>query len=178
MVNWLNFDDDGLYAVEALQQIEHAFDIKLADGEAENVRAVGEFFDILLGKMTPNDGALKCATAMSFYRLRAGLRRLGHGGPLSPGADLSFLEDGGAQANLGKLGRESGLDLPGTELTMAGCAAALAVFAGMPLIGLWLVPGLWGAWPGLALGVLAVLLVVALDPGRLPPDCRTLGGLS
>jgi hypothetical protein len=181
VANTLGLDDD-LDSVELVKNIEEAFDIEIGN-EAEQVFAVGELYDLVRRKIPVNDTDKKCASAMTFYRLRQGLGRMGYKARLSPAADIRFLERGGTKTNIRKLESETGLRLPRSDLTttaLVGCLAPVLlpviwiavsrVFPDYPVPN-WLIYGLmafpvyWGA-------------ILFLDPGRLPKDATTLGGLS
>jgi hypothetical protein len=145
---------------------------------------VGEFYDLLLTKISPNDADGKCASAMAFYRIRSALRRPGQGDHLgdrlTPASDIRVLERGGTKANIRKLEASCGLDLPYPVITRAGCIAALGVFVAI-MAASFFFPVL-GSASG-ALGFIAALIaafgiLIGVDPGMLPANCRTLGDLS
>ncbi|WP_121667452.1 acyl carrier protein [Mesonia aquimarina] len=65
----------GLDSVELVMTIEEKFGIRIEDSEAEKIRTVQEFADIVFRKIisTPTD---KCLTQIVFYRIRKALRIL------------------------------------------------------------------------------------------------------
>lgn len=65
----------GLDSVELVMAIEEKFGIRIEDSEAEKIRTVQEFADIVFSKIisTPSD---KCLTQIVFYRIRKALRML------------------------------------------------------------------------------------------------------
>jgi acyl carrier protein len=69
MPNTLGLDDD-LEPVEVVRHLERIFDIRVSNEEAESIFNVGEFYDLLLDKIPSNDADRKCASAMTFYRIR------------------------------------------------------------------------------------------------------------
>jgi hypothetical protein len=177
MPNTLGLDDD-LDSVDIVKELDRVFDVTLSVEEAEATMTVGDLYDLLLRKILPGDGEGKCTTAMTFYRIRRALRSLGYGDDLEPATNLSFLEQGGIGSNLRKLAAEADLHLPAKAGTpMAGWIALACVFLA-PVMTFWLEQTLSSTATGLALGVLTVLVVLGCDPGRLPANCRTLGGIS
>ena len=76
MPNTLGLDDD-LDGVEVVRDLERIFDIKVSNEEAERIFTVGEFHDLLLSKLSPNEADKKCATAITFYRIRRAQSVLG-----------------------------------------------------------------------------------------------------
>src|SRR5579863_9828425 len=83
MPNTLGLDDD-LDGIAVVRDLERIFDVKVSHEEAERIFTVGEFHDLLVRKLPPNEADRKCASAMTFYRLRSALRRLGYGDKLTP----------------------------------------------------------------------------------------------
>jgi hypothetical protein len=77
MPNTLGLDDD-LASAELLQNLEASFDISLSEAEAAACRAVGDVYDILRNHFSDSrDEAHRCATAMTFFRLRRAFSELG-----------------------------------------------------------------------------------------------------
>ena len=64
MANTLGLDDD-LDGVELVRDSEKAFEIKIANNEAERLLTVGQLYDLLLSKIPVDDAQRKCASAMS-----------------------------------------------------------------------------------------------------------------
>ena len=111
MANSLGLNDD-LDGVELVIDIEKAFNIKITDDEAEDLRVVGQLYDLLMNKISLNETNRKCATAMVFYRLRQVIRDLRNSEKLLPSTDLSFIEHGRTKKNWMHLAHASGLRLP------------------------------------------------------------------
>jgi len=173
MPNTLGLDED-LEPVEVVSDLERIFDVKVSNEEAERVLTVGEFHDLLLSKIPPNETDRKCASAMTFYRLRGALRRLGYGHDLIPAFDMRILERGGTKSNLKRFEEESGLYLPKAELSRGGCVAALCFFF-VVLAGVFpLQPGIPSALLGSLFGLVAGGIIMEIDPGKLPINCTTL----
>jgi hypothetical protein len=178
MPNTLGLDDD-LDGVEVVRDLERIFDIKVSNEEAERILTVGEFHDLLLSKLQPNEADKKCATAMTFYRIRSALRRLGYGDRLTPASDMHLLERGRTKSNLMKLEVESGLRLPRTVSTRFGHRAALFGFLVTLTIVFSLQPGFASAFLGVIIGLVVVGAVFKYgDPGKLPADLNTLADLT
>lgn len=178
MPNTLGLDDD-LDGVEVVRDLERIFDIKVSNEEAERILTVGEFHDLLLSKLQPNEADKKCATAMTFYRIRSALRRLGYGDRLTPASDMHLLERGRTKSNLMKLEVESGLRLPRTVSTRSGRRAALFGFLVTLTIVFSIQPGFASAFVGVIIGLVVVGAVFKYgDPGKLPADLNTLSDLT
>lgn len=178
MPNTLGLDDD-LDGVEVVRDLERIFDIKVSNEEAERILTVGEFHDLLLSKLQPNEADKKCATAMTFYRIRSALRRLGYGDRLTPASDMHLLERGRTKSNLMKLEVESGLRLPRTVSTRSGRRAALFGFLVTLTIVFSIQPGFASAFVGVIIGLVVVGAVFKYgDPGKLPADLNTLADLT
>jgi hypothetical protein len=173
MTSTLGLDDD-LDGVEFVKNIEKAFDIKFTNEEVERTSTVGEFYDLLRRKIPANDADKKCASAMTFYRLRQGLDRMGFGRRLSPSSDLHVLERGRTKSNFKTLEAETGLRLPSpapTNSSLFGCLAVAVLFCAAPFLFVasgWIVLLIVPAWAA----------IIWLEPGKLPKDCATLGGLT
>src|ERR1700734_2776145 len=99
MPNTLGLDDD-LDGVEVVQDLKRIFDIMVSRQEAARIFNVGEFHDLLLQKIPPDEAGGKCASAMAFYRIRRALRCLGHDHDLTPASGIRALEPGRTKQNL------------------------------------------------------------------------------
>jgi len=178
MPNTLGLDDD-LDGVEVVRDLERIFDIKVSNEEAERIFTVGEFHDLLLSKFPPNEADKKCATAMTFYRIRRALRRLGYGDRVTPGFDMRLLERGRTKSNLMRLEAESGLRMPGTVSTRTGRLVALFGFVMILVIVFSFQPGFASAFLGVIVGLVVVGAILKYgDPGKLPANCNTLADLT
>jgi hypothetical protein len=178
MPNTLGLDDN-LDGVEVVRDLERIFDIKVSNEEAERILTVGEFHDLLLSKLQPNEADKKCATAMTFYRIRSALRRLGYGDSFTPASDMHLLERGRTKSNLMKLEVESGLRLPRTVSTRFRRGAALFGFLVTLTIVFSIQPGFASAFVGVIIGLVVVGAVFKYgDPGKLPSNLNTLADLT
>jgi hypothetical protein len=178
MPNTLGLDDD-LDGVEVVRELERVFDVKVSNEEAERIFTVGEFHDLLLSKLPPNEADRRCATAMTFYRIRSALRRLGYGDELTPASDMRVLERGRTKTNLRKLEVESGLHMPGTVSTRIGRRVAFCGFVVTLATVFSLQPGFASALLGIMIGLIMVVVTLKYgDPGKLPANCSTLADLT
>lgn len=183
MVNSLGLDDD-LDGVELVQDLEKAFDISIADSEAEQILTVGQLYDLLLSKFPADETHRKCASAMAFYRLRRAIKNLDQDTELNPSTDLTFLEARGLKATFRKIQEQSELRLPrlgisvGASLGCLGVALLFAVAGGASKFFQWgflsEVNGF--EWAGAFVAVAWAILY--FDDGKLPKNCSTLGGFT
>jgi hypothetical protein len=178
MPNTLGLDDD-LDGVEFVRDLERIFDVEVSNSEAESISTVGELCDLLVSKIPTNDVDRKCATAMAFFRLRGALRRLGYEHALTPTSKMLTLKCGGTKSLLRRLQKELDLRLPDAVPTRIGCAASLCCFF-VVLSGVFsLQPGVPSALLGSLFGLFAAsAVIIHVDPGQLPRNCRTLGDLA
>jgi hypothetical protein len=178
MPNTLGLDDD-LEPVEVVRHLERIFDVRVSNEEAERISNVGEFYDFLLDKIPSNDADRKCASAMTFYRIRSALRTLGYGDGLTLASDIHGLERGRTRKNLRDVERESGLRMPETVPTPIGRVGSLCGFVAT-LAGVFsLQPGLASAFLGMLAGLIAAGAILKyLDPGKLPANCGTLADIT
>jgi hypothetical protein len=178
MPNTLGLDDD-LDSVEIVHHLERVFDITVSKEEAARIVKVGEFHDLLLQKIPQNDADRKCASAVTFYRIRSALHRLGYGDGLTPASDIRALERGRTKVNLRSLEKEAGFYMPKTTSTRIGRRRSLCGFI-VTLVGVFsLQPGFAAAFLGVLAGTgVAAIIFGYFDPGKLPTNCETLGGLT
>lgn len=169
--------DDGMDSVEALQELEALFRIKIEDAEAKTMETVGDMFDIIIAKRPPNQSE-KCGCAMAFYRLRhaIGDRSLT---PLSP---IGFVNERGAKKVFLEWQDKTGLRLPPSRRSRLGKFGCATAVAGSLALAAFVVAffgghgstGLVAAFSAVTLGIVAT----RLDKGLLPRECETLGGLA
>jgi hypothetical protein len=182
VTNSLGLDDD-LDGVELVQNLEKAFEIQIADSEAESILTVGQLYDLLLQKIPANESNRKCASAMAFYRLKRALKGLGYEAP-SPSTGLSFLEGRGAKISFKKLEHETGLRLPRPELSYGGffgCLAVVIIFCVVLGFSAFLHRRYFSGINGFTVVVVFIVVgwgILYFDPGKLPKSCSTLGGLA
>ncbi|WP_315703534.1 MULTISPECIES: hypothetical protein [unclassified Bradyrhizobium] len=191
MLKTLGLDDE-LDPAEVVIEIERAFDIKILDAEAENIFSVGQMFDLLRSKVHCGDADRKCASAMAFYRIRRALNDLPVDIGQSPSSNLSPLHRVYTKSFVKSLEEKSGLRLPRPDLSLVGrfgvTLIALVIFGAVAALLLALCSAIFSvplpkplssaAGPLLVGGLVAGLVLVRGDAGRLPKTCRTLGTLA
>jgi len=175
--NTLELDDND-DRVELTEALGAAFAMRFGVAEAAACRTVGDVFQVVRSRFpSSREGVEGCATAMAFYRVRQALSDPGARSLLTPSASIDGLAGRRGRRFLRKLGRRSGFQTPRWKATLVGQTGGWMMFAGL----IWLLltaivaRHLW--YTGVTVGVLGLVLVL-LDPGRLPADCRTLGGLA
>ena len=177
MMNTLGLDDD-LDMVEVGSNLEASFSIRFTAAEFGAWRTVGDIYSTLRSRIS-NSGkrAGRCATSMTFYRLRRALSDLSLDTRLRPDTPVKGLTTLTAKRLFKQISVRSGLRLPRPKVALCGTLGAWSIL--VSLIGLlttavfvphwWLVPML-----AAALGI----MLHRLDPGEVPLDCQTLGDLS
>ena len=177
-MNTLGLDDD-LDMVEAVANLETSFSIRFTDAEVSAWRTVGDIYSTLRSRVSNSGkGAGRCATAMTFHRLRrAGLPDLSIDTRLRPDTPVKGITSLTTKALFKQISARSGLRLPRPRVALRGTLGAWSILAS--LIGLLttavFVPH-W--WPVPMLAAALGILLRRLDPGEVPPDCQTLGDLS
>lgn len=181
MPNTLGLDDD-LDSVELVRDLEKAFEIKIANDEAERLLTVGQLYDLLLNKIPTDDAQHKCASAMTFYRMRSAIRNLGPANHLVPASQINFLEVVGLRSSFKKIERVSGLRLPRPAMTYiggTGCLFMLTAFVAAFGLGWFFdLPLLSVPIGACVASVFLGYAVLRFDPGKLPKGCATLGELT
>jgi hypothetical protein len=179
MANTLGLDDD-LDSVEVVISLEKAFAVNISDDEASSCNTVGDIYDLLYSRFSTQIGAPgSCMTSMAFYRLRRSLRRLHPGVEFRPDTPLALCAGRNARAFLDRLRSDSGLQLPraqGRWLSWAGWLLMIVAVLGIALVAVIKGPHIF-----YVAGIMLIGLSVGattLDPGALPRDCKTLGGLA
>lgn len=172
--------EDGLDGIEAVENLEAAFQIKIENAEAVAIKTVGDLFDLIVAKCPPGETG-KCASAMAFYRLRQALKRP----DLAPSSSLAFLDQAGAKAVLKHLRDRTGLAVPQNRfarLGRIGCVVAwigaiLAFIIALTVARYYPETG-FACVTGLVAVMAAGIIATRHDKGRLPAGCETLGGLA
>jgi hypothetical protein len=178
MMNTLGLDDD-LDTVEVVSNLETSFGIRFTNAEISAWRTVGDIYSTLRSRVSNSGkGAGRCATAMTFHRLRrAGLPDLSVDTGLRPDTPVKGLTALTTKALFKQIRARSGLRLPRPRVALWGTLgmwSILASFVGLATAAVfapqwWLVPML-----AAALGI----TLLRLDPGEVPTDCQSLGDLS
>ena len=175
MTNTLDLDPEW-GGIDLIEEVEAAFGIKVADDEAERCSTVGDLYEVIRAH-TPHwdeqDGS--CASSAVFYRFRRALAPEDKR-EVSPSYALEGVGKS-ARALFNMLRRETRLRLPTEEATVIGVVGGWMCLLGF--IG-GLVALFTGAWALTGLGALVVALGVLLlrvDPARLPAGVGTVGDL-
>src|SRR6266481_165950 len=148
MMNTLGLDDD-LGMVEVVINLETSFSIRFADAEVGAWRTVGDIYSTLRSRVS-NSGkrAGRCATAMTFYRLRRALSELSIDTRLRPDTPVKEMTGLTAKPLFKQVSARSGLRMPRPKVALWGALGHWSILAG--LIGMlttavlvphwWLVP--------------------------------------
>jgi len=122
-------------------------------------------------------GAGRCATAMTFHRLRRALSDLSIETRLGPDTPLKGLTTLTTKALFKQISARSGLRMPRPRVALWGTVGAWSILAG--LAGL-VTTAVFGPhwWPVPMLAAALGIVLHQLDPGDVPFDCQTLGDLS
>jgi hypothetical protein len=178
MMNTLGLDDD-LDTVEVVLNLETSFGIRFTDAEIGAWRTVGDIYSTLRSRVSNlGNRAGRCATAMTFHRLRrAGLPEMSIDARLRPDTPVKGLTALTTKALFKQISAVSGLRMPRPKVALWGTLgmwSILASFIGLTTIAVF-APH-W--WPIPMLAAALGIMLYQLDPGEIPPDCRTLGDLS
>jgi hypothetical protein len=176
-MNTLGLDDD-LDSVEVVSNLETSFSIRFTDAEASAWRTVGDIYSTLRIRVS-NSGkrAGRCATAMTFHRLRRALSEVSIDSRLRPDTPVKEITTLTTNALFKEISARSGLRLPRPKVALwgnVGVWSLLASFIGLATTAV--VGPHWWPIPMLAAGL--GIMLWWLDPGEVPLDCRTLGDLS
>jgi len=164
---------DGLDFEEILMTIEASLGIHFADNAFTDIQTLGQFHDLICQEaaFVPVTGT-KCATAMSFYRLKAAINRTGAPRKLSPKTPLKALSD----FDYAKIIRQLGNWKTSRPISISGfyLATGLTLAINIPLS--FLIGGF-----SIVTGFLTFILCLALSkrflPARLPIE-KTVGELA
>ena len=176
-MNTLGLDDD-LDTFKVVSNLETSFGIRFTDAEGSAWRTVGDIYNTLRSRVS-NSGkrAGRCATAMTFHRLRRAFSDLSIDTRLRPDTPVKGITSFTAKALSTQISARSGLRLPRPKVALCGTLGAwsiLASFIGLVTTAVF-VPH-W--WPVPMLAAALGIILHRLDPGEVPPDCQTLGDLS
>jgi hypothetical protein len=177
MMNALGLDDD-LDSVEVVINLETSFSIRFADAEVGAWRTVGDIYSTLRRCVSDSGKrAGRCATAMTFHRLRRALSDLSIDTRLRPDTPVKGITTLSTKALFKQVSASSGLRLPRPRVALWGTLGAwsiLASFVGLATTAVF-APH-W--WPVPMLAAALGIMLHRLDRGELPTDCQTLGDLS
>jgi hypothetical protein len=177
MMNTLGLDDD-LDTIKVLSNLETSFSIRFTDAEVSAWRTVGDIYSTLRSHIS-NSGkrAGRCATAMTFYRLRRALSDLSIDTRLRPDTPVRGKTTLTTKALFKQISARSGLRLPRPRVALWGTLGAWSISASpIGLATTAVFAPHW--WPIPVLAAALGIMLHQLDPGEVPPDCQTLGDLS
>jgi hypothetical protein len=179
MPNTLGLDDD-LDPVEAVVRLEKAFAVKIRDDEAASCSTVGDIYDLLHARVaTKLGGPGACMTSMAFYRLRRSLRGTHPGVEFRPTTPLTKYAGPNARRFLNRLGRDTGLQLPGPQRGwLSGLGFHLILIAVVSSVAVAVTKGPTISYFGGIALFAAGIASIKLDPCALSGDCTTLGELA
>jgi hypothetical protein len=176
-MNTLGLDDE-LDTVEVVLNLEASFNIRFTDAEASAWRTVGDIYSTLRSRVS-NLGkrAGRCATAMTFHRLRRALSDLNIDTRLRPDTPVEGITNLTTKALFKQISGRSGLRMPRPRVALWGTVGAWSILASF--IGL-ATAAVFGPrwWPISMLAAVLGIMLYQLDRGEVPPDCQTLGDLS
>jgi hypothetical protein len=177
MPTTLGLDDD-LDPNEVVADLEVSFGFRFTDAEASACRTVGDIYGIICSHFSRRgDGAGRCATAMVFRHLKRAFSDLSINAKLRPATRFDDFTTLTAKALFKQIRVRTGLRLPRRRFALRGMLGGWCIFAG--LIGLLATTGFDShLWPIPVLTAAAGMILVLLDPGKMPADCQTLGDLS
>ena len=104
--------DGDLDDVEMLNDVERVFGVKIADKEAAEIHSVGDLFELLNSKISPDLIVGKCRSAMAFYRLRKVVLEIVPGQKLKPATDVSSMGINNIRALFAEITIRTGLEVP------------------------------------------------------------------
>lgn len=161
--------------LDLIAEIERAVGIVLTDEEMSRMETLGDLADRLGARLRPADG--KCASSMTFYRVRWGLKRMGVAQRIAPETPLSSVIGRHVRAELGQLGRLTALAVPRARGAWMSYVGGALIFVGLVAFVGALAEQSWTFLSAsIGLSVAAGLLIWA-DDGKLPHGIDTVGDL-
>src|SRR5262245_32632524 len=134
MLSTLGLDDD-FDPIDMLEAIEKAFEVDFSDPQAESIRTVGDAYDLLLGKIPPDEENRKCASAIAFYRLRQALGDEHDRKKLKPASVLAPPKTISVKQFFRELEQKTKLNLPRPASSWIGYAGSIVM--ALSFIGFW-----------------------------------------
>jgi hypothetical protein len=177
MINTLGLDDD-LDTVEVVSNLETSFSIRFTDAEISAWRTVGDIHTTLRSRVSySRKSAGRCATAMTFHRLRRALSELSIDTRLRPDTPVNGITSLTTKALFKQISVRSGLRMPRPRVALWGSVGMWSILASfIGLVTTAVVGPHW--WPIPMLAAALGIMLLWLDPGEVPPDCQTLGDIS
>ena len=167
----IDMDDDFIDVIIAL---EESLGLKFPDEAFARGRTLGELHDLVYQEAEKlNRGGNKCATSMSFYRLKAAIHRTGSPRKLSTSMPLRALTDLDYRAVTRRLGDWSAPEL---SISGFGClmAVALVLLINVPVF---FALGGWAFLTGLLSAIFRLAIAARFFPASLPEQ-KTVGELA
>jgi hypothetical protein len=167
----IDMDED---FIDVVVTIEKSLGIKFPDEAFAQISTLGELHDLVYQEAEKrNRGGNKCATGMSFYRLKAAIHRTGPPRRLSPSTPLRALSDLDYRAVSRRLGDWS---VPHPSISVFGCLMVIALVAMINVPVFWTFGG-WAFLTGLVSAIFLLAIAARLFPARLPGQ-KTVGELA
>ena len=167
----IDLDDD---FIDVIITLEESLCLKFPDEAFAHIRTLGELHDLIYQEAEKlNGGGNKCATSMSFYRLKAAIHRTGSPRRLSPSTPLRTLTDLDYRAVTRWLGDWSAPPLP---ISAFGCLMVVA-FILVINVPVFLAFGSWAFLTGLLSAIFLLAIAARFFPASLPEQ-KTVGELA
>lgn len=174
MTNTLDLDPEW-GAIDLIEEVEAMFGVKIADEDAARCWTVGDVYK-LLPALSPDCSKDRgsCASSVVFYRFRRSIAPSNRA-DLTPNSPLPAPHR--PRALFRALQRDTGLRLPSLKATAIGNVGGLLFFGGIICGVIALLTGAWLAALALSALIPFGILLLWLDPARLPDDISTVGDL-
>ena len=163
-------------AIDLLEEVEASFGITIEGAVAEQIETVGDLYDTICD-LTPKWDSQRgsCASSVAFYRLRRALVHI-YRKSISPQMDIPL--HGTTPSKLfSLLERETGLRLPSAPLTTPGFIGGMLFLIGIIGGMIAMFDAAWEVAASSAVMAAAGVVLLRVDPGRLPVGVETLGDL-
>jgi hypothetical protein len=162
--------------IDLIEEVEATFGIEISNQMPERCSTVGDLYSILC-ELAPQweyqDGS--CGSSMVFYRFRRAMNC----GEFQKVTPTTALSDFGITPSrfFKRLADDTGLRLPAYDLTWLGNTGGLLITGGSISSVVALLTGHWIVSVAIAPVVVAGILLLRIDPGRLPDDITSIGDL-
>jgi acyl carrier protein len=173
----------GLDSVELIMAVEEAFDVEIADAEAEQVRTVGQMYALIVSKLAPSRSQ-RCMSSVLLYRTRRALIGL-HDLPrrsVAPSTPMDrLLPARRRREHWRDLGYVLGAPLPELELSprtsrLLSLLNLAVLFSCLTAFRLYSLPFAAGYLVACLYLLRAARRAAASFAVQLPADCATVGG--
>ncbi len=171
IIHDIDLDDD---FIDVIITLEKSLGVKFHDEAFARIRTLGELHDLVCQEAEKlNRGGNKCATSMSFYRLKAAIQRTGLPRRLSPSTPLRALTDLDYKAVTRRL---AGWSVAHLSISAFGCLIAVVLVLAIN-IPVFLAFGGWAFLTGLLSAIFLLAIAARFFPARLPEQ-KTVGELA